>query len=70
MPSILLPLRKGKVWFLFVITDPTVVNTSTSDYEIKGTSTTQLKRKKKKTKARVSIKRVKSDSYFTYGHET
>jgi hypothetical protein len=67
MSNILLHLRKGKVWeelFFFVITDQ--VNTSTSDHEKHGKVRHQkLATKKKKTC--VCIKRVKSDSYLTYG---
>ena len=48
----------------FVITYPTLVNTSTSDQEKHGKYDSIGN---KKEKSRVRIKRDKSDSYLTYG---
>ena len=60
---------KGKCEKNFVLFLPirtTLVNTSTSDHEKHG-KVRQHWRQKKKKKTCVRIKRVKSDSYLTYG---
>ena len=67
--------EKGKCeknCFFFILQLPirtTLFNTSTSDHEKHG-KVRQHWRQKKKKKTCVRIKRVKSDSYLTYGQSS
>ena len=65
--------EKGKCekncFFLQLPIRTTLVNTSTSDHEKHGKVRQHWRQKrKKKPSTHVRIRRVKSDSYLTYGH--